>query len=252
MGDYGAAVSQKGYDVKTCADKFLVYSSAFQTLKIYQTYTSSTTVPVSGDNTITITHSLGYIAPFLVVYNGNSVDGLGTSYIMTEGASSVSLDVRKRVNTLEIVVSDTFNAPTGSTVYFTIYIFLDDFRTVAESNINAGTSSGASSTDYGFRISKSGFDVKTCADKDCVITSSQYSQLVHKKSSQATTGDDVVITHNLGYIPAFLSYARYYTDDYVQFWNEYTDITSSNITMYSFTAGDSQYAYFIVFKNNLT
>jgi len=60
--------------------------------------------------------------------------------------------------------------------------------------------------DYGFRISKDGSDVKTCSDKDCVLTS-KYSSL---KGSTLASGSlsvvdstmgTVTIAHGLGYIP---------------------------------------------------
>jgi len=61
--------------------------------------------------------------------------------------------------------------------------------------------------DYGIRISKEGNDVKTCADKDCVITS-KYPTLKGTLSglgsiSGLASGGSTVITinHSLGYIP---------------------------------------------------
>ena len=206
MGDYGASVSQKGYDVKTCADRFLVYSSAFQTLKIFNTYSVSTTIPASGTNTITITHNLGYLAPFLIVYNGSTTIGTGTSYFFSDSDGyGIEGFCTNFINTLTIDIPDYYdsgNSNTGDTVYFTVYLFLDGFDTVAEQNINTGLTSGASSTDYGFRISKAGYDVKTCADIDCIISSSTPTNIIHKKGIEPTTN----VTHNLGYVPAFLDF----------------------------------------------
>lgn len=43
--DYGARVSQRGYDVKTAADRFMVYSSAFRTLKVFSVSSLTGTAP---------------------------------------------------------------------------------------------------------------------------------------------------------------------------------------------------------------
>jgi len=89
MRDFGAAVSQKGYDVKTCADRFLVYSSAFSNLKINNVYSVSTTIPTAGNiNTITITHNLGYFAPVIVIYNGSTTRGITNSFFMSTPITS--------------------------------------------------------------------------------------------------------------------------------------------------------------------
>jgi len=241
--DFGAAVSQKGYDVKTCADRFLVYSSAFQTLKIFNTYSVSTTRPSSGENVITINHNLGYYAPFFVVYNGSTTRGVGSSFFMND--SSFAINARMKVNTLEIHVDDFFDlleTNDGATVYFTVYIFLDDFRTVTEKNVNTDLTSGASSSDYGFRISKPGFDVKTCADKDCTLSSSFFNQIIHKKG--ITTSD--TIAHNLGYVPNFLKYTRYSGGDYIFFDGLMGSMTTTELNT---TVLPGETAYYIIFKD---
>jgi len=273
MGDYGAAVSQKGYDVKTCDDRFLVYSSAFQTLKIFNVYSVSVTLPADSgeftasastdyfthtnhklqngdmiefndwgdglpspivegviyyvvsrtDNTfkvsltlggsavnltadfsgdseyypldkaITISHNLGYYAPFFVIYNGGTTTGVEESHLNSVDYSYIN--AKNYQNELVIgSIDNNFNGNVaGDTIYFTVYVFLDDFSTIEEKIINNGISSGSSSTDYGIRISKEGYDVKTCDDKDCILSSSFFSQIIHKKGIEITnsriTGD---------------------------------------------------------------
>ena len=66
--------------------------------------------------------------------------------------------------------------------------------------------------DYGFRISKTGNDVKTCDDKDCVLTS-KYSNLKGSLSGSGSTTVTVngaarviTIAHGLGYIPTVQAY----------------------------------------------
>ena len=257
MGDYGAAVSQKGYDVKTCADRFLVYSSAFQTLKIHSVSSVTTTIPASGTNTITITHSLGYYAPFIVVYNGSTSTGQGDSFFMNDN-STPWLTARQYINSLEIDVDSSFdsdNSSVSDTVYFTIYIFLDDFRTVAENTINTGTTIGASSTDYGLRISKDGYDVKTCTDEQCVLSSSFFNNIVHKKgtvnSVVSPPGSATTVSHNLGYVPNFLAFIKYDGNSYMEYDGRFITSSSTKITLNPLEQGGDNIYYYIIFKDKV-
>lgn len=72
--------------------------------------------------------------------------------------------------------------------------------------------------DYGFRISESGKDVKTCADVDCVITSKQ--PLLKGSMVGTVSGSDddngteywkivLTINHNLGFIPVVRVFNAY-------------------------------------------
>lgn len=253
--DYGAAVSQKGYDVKTCDDRFLVYSSAFQTLKIFNTYSVNTTIPASGVNTITITHNLGYYAPFVVLYNGSTSVGTSNTYFFCDSLGfSFTEDyynnTKNHLNTLTIDVDEFFDDVTaGATVYFTVYIFLDDFRTISEKLVNTGVTSGASSTDYGIRISKDGFDVKTCDDINCVMSSSFFSNIVDKKGIATASSDGIMtISHGLGYFPGTLIFKKFAVgdpngSDYINYVT--TTISTTDIQEY-LNNGDS--LYYIIFK----
>lgn len=237
--DYGSAVSQKGYDVKTCADRFLVYSSAFQTLKVFNVYSVSGSVPISGTNTISVTHNLGYYAPYIVISNGN---GNNISDINPSGT-------RQYTNRVEIDIEEYEDGPTR---YYTVYVFLDDFRTVNQQNINTSTSQIGSTSDYGIRISKDGFDVKTCDNKDCVLSSSFYNQIVHRKGIQSYTSG-YTVSHNLGYVPDYLSFSKPSGASYIES-NSYgfglANINSSSLNFDS-TANFERELYYIIFKNKL-
>ncbi len=245
--DFGAAVSQRGYDVKTAADRFLVYSSAFRNLKIFATYTGTTTIPAAGVNTVTFTHNLGYYAPCIVIYNGSTTLGQNTSYFMSDSFSDLELNIY--TDRVEVKVDDTFdngNSAAGDTVYFTCYQFIDTFDTYAASSINSGTATGASSDDYGFRISKAGFDVKTCADVDCILSSSFFTNIIHKKGID-TTG---TVAHSLGYLPAFLCYLKYDGDSFLSLNNNSFAVDTSNLYFDQLNAGDSN--YYVILKTKQT
>lgn len=333
--DYGAAVSQKGYDVKTCADRYLVYSSAFPLLKIFSSSSLTGTVPsgasaeftadasnnyltsvghglnngdqlnfltdgtlpggltqleyaepwsgelyyvinrtanafqvslTSGGGAVDITssgsgihtwyadtmkviytHNLGYYAPFMCVYNGSTTIGVSSSYLMSDSAG-IPLAIRQYTNKTEIYVFgiDDFNSNPGDTVYFTLHQFLDTFDSLSALTINTGVSSGASSTDYGMRISKPGFDVKTCADIDCVLSSSRFTQIIHMKGTANGSVSSITITHSLGYIPGFLSYIRFSGRSFLSIANNYTSINSTSLNTYP-NVGDV--FYYLIFKS---
>lgn len=242
--DYGASVSQKGYDVKTAADRFLVYSSAFRSLKIFGTSTGSTTIPASGSgitNNVTYTHNLGYFAPCIVVYNGSTTLGVGTSYFNSDSAFQLPLSITE--NSITVGVDEFFDqgfSNYGDTVYFTFYQFIDTFDSYTASTINTSTTSGAASSDYGFRISKAGFDVKTCADVDCVISSSFFTSIVHKKGTD-TTG---TVAHSLGYIPAYLGFIKVSGVLYLA-----NDLIAADTTNLYCTLNPGETFYYVILKN---
>ncbi len=250
--DYGARVAQKGYDTNTCPDDKLVFSSSFQTLKIYSVQTATTTIPGlgGGTNTITMNHNLGYYPPYIVVYNGRTQTGLSQSYFFSDSNLS-ALVTRMTTSQLQIDIDTYFDFTigdnTGDTVYFTVYIFLDDFRTVSEKNIITGTVSPGSHGDYGIRVSKEGYDVKTCTDEQLSFSSSFYNQLIHKKGT--VSGVAATVSHNLGYIPNFLFYYRPSGQTYITYDPIVGQITSSDL-LSGLSSGYT--GYYVIFKNNLT
>jgi hypothetical protein len=322
--DYGAAVAQKGYDVKTCADRFLAYSSAFQNLKIFNVVAVSAQVPAdvgtgfdaftvatndiltsaghglvngnkikisdgsltggaglndhdiyyvvqkttdtfkvsltlggtpvnvtsAGDgywetapNRITIDHALGYLAPFFVIFTGSDVFGRNKSYFFTNQEGYSGPITRQYANKLEIDIG-SWDGDAGDTQFFTVFLFLDDFSTIAAKDVNSGTSNGASSVDYGIRISKTGYDVKTCTDEQCVFSSSFFNQIVHMKG--ITTAE--TINHGLGYPPNFVAY--YMLTDASGDYIAYSDFfVGCDATLVNFGVGET---YYIIFKDKLT
>jgi len=331
MGSYGAKVSQKGYDVRDCADRFLVFSSSFLNLKVLATYSVSCDTPrdnfatVTADagtdtltsaghglnngevvyfstdgtlpgglslyieevdafvfervglvyyvinattntfqvsltsggsavditsagsgthewnsetNKIVITHNLGYKSPWIFNYNGVESSG-GTSNFMAEQFGQ--LDIRIYDNTTEIYVRSLFdNQVASTTVYFTCYQFLDTFDSYSASTISTGTSVGSSSNDYGLKISKPGFDVKTCEDIDLILSSSFFSSIIHKKGFAGSS-----TSHDLGYLPSFLSYGRPNGKSYLRLANDVTTINTSTLSF----GGYNDAIYYVIFKN---
>ena len=160
--------------------------------------------------------------------------------------SFVDFTNRMYTDRLEIDVDSSFDilgSVAGNTVYFTIYVFLDDFRTVSPSTINSGTTSGSSSSDYGVRVSKTGFDVKTCSDLNCSLSSSFFNQIVHMKGIVAGSTN---VTHNLGYPANFLNYSLI-GGSYLQYFGVTGQI--DNTIFYPLEAVNN--TYYIIFKDKL-
>lgn len=243
--DYGIAVSQPGKDVKVTADRFFTLSSSFQSLKVLEVHQVTTTIPVAGTNTITITHNLGYYAPAFVVYNGSTTLGQSRSYLMSDSFSD--LDIQIALNTIKINVDDTFdngNSNTGDTVYFTVYSFVDTFDTFEAPVLSTNVTDNADGSDYGFRVSKPGFDVKTCADVDCVATSRRPSMTIHMKGI-ADAGETVA--HDLGYAPTFFSFLKFDGDDFLSLNNYSYSMDENNIYFEELNPDDTY--YYIIFKD---
>jgi len=207
--DYGMAVSQRGYDVKSCADRFLLYSSAFQTLKIHSITKVTGTLP------ITITHNLGYYCPFEVIAHDApqyAVEGW-KRIPFSDGMFYNSCTAKGGLNSITIVDGEYDEEVSNS---YTVIIYLDDFATVSEKDVNTGTSSGSYSEDYGFRVSKDGYDVKTCTDLQCAMSSKQgFSEIVHKKGINTERSGQCVVSHNQGTPLKFLAFQKNTGDSYI-------------------------------------
>ncbi len=258
MGNFGAKSSQKGYDVKFADDRFLTYSSSFPTLKVLSSQNVTTTIPSSGgaDNVITITHNLGYYAPFIVMYNGSTTIGFNNSYLFCDSdGGSMTRDYydncKMSINDLKITITDfwdSINSNFGDTVSFTVYIFIDDFTTFDESIINTDDTVGSDSANYGVRISKDGKDVKTCANVDCILTSSFFSDIVDKKGViTSTSGDLYTISHGLGYLPSILAYFQYVGESAINY--ERINIYDNQFTTYLETG---EKLYYVILKNKIS
>ena len=184
MGDVGIKVSQEGFDVNTCADRELLFSSAFKTLKIAQEGAVSI---AAGDPSVEITHGLGYKPLFLVYYKS------GSDWVFVSWGD---------VDTTKLYLFSN-----GAAAYeYYYYIFQNQAdSTVDQTNINLAGGSAGGSGDYGLKVSKPGSDIGD-GNIDQAITSALQTQIIHRAGYGIVTSEDVTITHNLGYIPMHLAY----------------------------------------------
>jgi len=82
MADYGIKVSKSGYDVKTCANKHLVFSSGFSDA-FRARYSGSTTLTIAAfsSNNTSYTHNYLVVPAFLAYYK----DPTDNNYLMCCG-----------------------------------------------------------------------------------------------------------------------------------------------------------------------
>jgi hypothetical protein len=197
----------------------------------------------SQTNSITFTHNLGYYAPFIVSYNGSTTLGQTKSYFMSDSLQPLNCEMS--TTTLKINVDSLFDqgfSNNGDTVYFTAYVFLDDFTSYTADNILSADATTVDNNDYGFAVSKDGFDVKTCDKDDLVLSSEFFTNTVHKKGTQSSSTS---IVHGLDYFPAFLSYTKYSGDSFLSI-DPYSMILDDENATFTLGAGDV--GYYVIFK----
>lgn len=135
MGNYGAKVSQAGYDVKSAAKERLVFSSKYNTLKVFMSGGGSQSVPAAlgwpdltpGKAVVEIFHNLGYKPAFICFtstpYGGN--DELSPYSFKSVGAIHNIPNYAVDNNKLYITLynGDTTGA---KTVYYRYHIYYNE------------------------------------------------------------------------------------------------------------------------------
>ena len=136
--DYGIAVSQPGYDVKTATDTQMVLTSKLNTLKHYIVGTTSILIPL-GTTTqthfnVTITHNLGYV-PAIRIFPNDGTNASSISLVQPEiyplarmiDRFELSYDLSSTICKIYLVTSDAggsgFPFAYNVTIYFKYYIF---------------------------------------------------------------------------------------------------------------------------------
>lgn len=207
MPDYGAKVSRRGFDVNTASDRQLLWSSAFQALKIVDRFNVNFTA--DGSEKVIYTHNLGYKPMFFIYGSGGAIlwhkkriatDTTAFKWFPNRIPTSlpINTDATARVLIFGTEFGEVFNAP----------------------NIDIGDTATAPYGDFGIKVSRDGFDVKTAALNDLVFSSggtlagqAVHQQIVHKYGLISNKrGQDVqTIAHGLGYAPMFSVFVRYRT-----------------------------------------
>lgn len=199
MGDIGIKVSQKTKDVKTCFDKDLLFSSSFPTLNIIAEGDKTVSNAPFAPPEVIYEHGLGYI-PAFAVYVVDANSRLSVSAVFD---SLISCDDTN-------IYWEGGRISGSQTVHYIVFNW--NLQTNYQSSI-IGYSGDTSvvDNDFGIKISRSGNDINSCPTKDQVINSGGRTPIIHK-SGYGRNGafTNAEISHNLGYIPFFLSYTNQY------------------------------------------
>lgn len=261
MGDYGMKVSRQGFDVKTCADHQLLFSSSFKMPVIVQSGTYYVTSP--GTTQDIATHNLGFYPVVLSWYTTASAElHMGTLY---EGPVAVS--------TTKIFYKGGSASSNKNIAYFILNVDLEEDYTAPIINTTAASQT-AVTTDYGFKVSKDGYDVKTAGLGDLASFSGSSAggqpvrhQIIHKVGGVTghVTNTTITIPHGLGYTPMYLVFRRwddgpnhYWTINQIAYevvgppvelvFKIRTWVDATNLSIYHDRGSDQQWRY-IVFKD---
>ena len=127
MGNYGLKVSKAGFDVKTTADKNLIYSSKFDTFRVFASGSGSVTCDDINGVVVTIAHSLLY-RPVCVVYSEiySSFGGASGRFFMLPltwpigGAGAI--EWRSTTTNIQLLYG-VDHAPSGTVLNYKYYIY---------------------------------------------------------------------------------------------------------------------------------
>lgn len=231
MSDYGIKVSAPGDDVKTALDKDLMFHSNYGALKIFDKGTLSFTTDSNGDAIASVNHNLGYAPAFFMFRKATAQNTLMSdsaeytnAYFPVAGFDEYVKDDSLH-HGLHAYCDDTkvyihASDAKASTAMEFVYILLVD-----QSQEFSAADGITLDQDYGFRISKEGFDVQSAKEYQMAFSSKykilQYYE-VSKKISSLTfdeifasavdtfieQGSYVDFTHGLGYPPLFIAFAQ--------------------------------------------
>ena len=236
VNDYGMKISRQGYDVTTCSDNQLLWSSSFRLPVIIQSGTYSITDETS---TQTIhTHNLGYVPLFFMQRRVTAGNPQYWSFAHTTGngdGGAVYVDTTKI----------WYNANgLGDPTKITFFIFNANIETAYTASIvdSDDDVQGAVSNDYGFKVSKEGSDVTSAglADLQSFSGSSLAGipvrhQIIHKIGTGSLSGSLFTVAHGLGYRPMFLFYTKHGSDGYYCNPSHYSSDLTERIRTYADT-----------------
>ncbi len=224
-------LAQPGYDVHTCGDENLIYSSQWPVLKIYKQ--GSATVGDVTQTTTIATHDLGFPPVFWYFSNATINKWLGTGAMTNERRAEFSGPIGSaasiKVNDGKLVYEPGGFATGSLNLYY--YVFgLDLTKQYTAPIVKVGAQSGGSGNRV-FKVAKEGKDVSSDDLRDFVIHSRARSPMIHSVNPSGAVLKTFTVDHNLSYNPMFFGYTKG-TDGY------YTLIPTGTGGASSFTSTD--------------
>lgn len=104
-------------------------------------------------------------------------------------------------------------------------------------------------TNYGIKISKDGFDVKTASIEDLILTSVANQFKIHLQGTLTFTASPQTktVAHGLSYTPSYIAYEKVSGNSYYNFRQGGQDyIDGTNL---SFTSNNGDIISYIIFKD---
>jgi len=100
---------------------------------------------------------------------------------------------------------------------------------------------------YVIKLSKSGKNVNTCADKD-LIFSSELDMLKTKISSTTSGTGDIEIAHNLAYVPVCFAIKKIATDKYGIISQQSYKVSDTNLVINADDSTTEYFRYYIFYE----
>lgn len=201
--DYGAKVSQRGYDVNSAPDFKQLYSSSWPAFTILEQGSFS----VSPGDVVT-SHLLGYYPAFLIFHSGESALGLGSAgqAHMIDGFNASSFGMS--------TTNLQYSSLAGEDIDGYYFIFQHNLEeSFVSPNVVTGTISDNPDSvdkDYGVKVAKAGADVSSTDLRDFALHSATRSPMIDTVTTgtKAAGSTPIVVTHDLGYEPFPLVFAK--------------------------------------------
>lgn len=278
---YGMKVSKAGDDVKLVTNlNDLVYLSENNTLKLYKWGNLQLTTNGSGNGSASFTHNLNYAPAFFVFRKGtahynfldagtyaNAFFPLGGINLFSDGVIHHAFKAYSDAS--NVTITCTSGTP-NTTFTFRFYILVDLSQTFSNPD------NVTHLKDWGIKCSKAGVDVKTAAEYNLTQSSRYKSLQFYPQSVYNLTlnnmdaffaspvdtyveqGTYIDITHNLGYAPFFLAFAKigtvntilpFYSENSIDLFNYSVEgfADSTKIRLYHWRS--STYANSILYDN---
>ena len=236
MADYGIKASRIGYNVNEASDKQLAFSSEWPLLPIEAEGDLTINPPGGGSGNVSVdiyTHNLGYNPVFYVqrTSGGSFFPGwtsCDTSKLYFSGYVSSAINLKWKIfrrNLLTNYLSGNYNTTDATKVV---------------------------DGDYGIFISLPGKSISSTNKRDFVIRSDVRQLMIHQ-SGYVNSSAQLVVTHNLGYQPMYLIFAKSGTryQALTQSGSTWVSATDTQLTAYDYGASIADWAY-IIFKDTLT
>lgn len=101
---------------------------------------------------------------------------------------------------------------------------------------------------YGFKISKEGYNVKTAAIKDLIMTSGANQYKIHLKGTATSSSPaSITVAHGLSYTPAFLAYYKSASQAYYRYCNTFVRVDPTYLKIEIFSSNDI--VSYVIFKD---